>query len=235
LDLHRFRAPSEAHVAFWEAVAKQYANHPAVLFELFNEPHDLSWELWRNGGEVTDKVPPKEGVVSESKEELKRLQTVGMQRLLEAVRGTGARNLVIAGGLDWSYDLSGVLKGFALTEPGGNGIAYSTHIYPWKKGWQEHFLEVAAKYPIFIGEVGAIRAWEDFTFIGPDQRYALDGWAEDVLAMIQANKLNWTGFSFHPKCGPMVILDWDYTPTPYWGVYVKDALAGKIFELKKLR
>jgi len=29
--------------------------------------------------------------------------------------------------------------------------------------------------------------------------------------------------------------DWDYTPTPYWGVYVKDALAGKKFELKKMR
>jgi len=49
------------------------------------------------------------------------------------------------------------------------------------------------------------------------------------------NKLNWTGFSFHPKTGPMVIQDWDYTPTPYWGAFVKGALAGKVYEMKKMR
>ena len=55
-----------------------------------------------------------------------------------------------------------------------------------------------------------------------------------MLGLIQKYKLNWTGFSFHPTCGPNVISDWDYTPTPYWGVFVKDALAGKPFELKKM-
>ena len=33
----------------------------------------------------------------------------------------------------------------------------------------------------------------------------------------------------------MVILDWEYTPTPYWGVYVKQALQGEKFEVKKMR
>jgi endoglucanase len=33
----------------------------------------------------------------------------------------------------------------------------------------------------------------------------------------------------------MAILDWQYTPTPYWGAFVKDALSGKQFELKKMR
>jgi hypothetical protein len=33
----------------------------------------------------------------------------------------------------------------------------------------------------------------------------------------------------------MVISDWQYTPTPYWGAFVKDALAGKAFEMKKVR
>jgi hypothetical protein len=32
-----------------------------------------------------------------------------------------------------------------------------------------------------------------------------------------------------------MLMDWDYTPTPYWGVFVKEALSGKPFELKKLR
>jgi len=33
----------------------------------------------------------------------------------------------------------------------------------------------------------------------------------------------------------MVIASWEYTPTPNWGVFVKEALAGQPFEAKKLR
>jgi len=235
LDLHRFRAPTADHIEFWKDAATRYKNNPAVLFELFNEPHDISWEIWRNGGQVTDKIKPEEGVVAENQEKLRSFQAVGMQQLVEAVRSTGARNVVLASGLSWSYDLTGALKGYALDDPSGNGIMYVWHNYPWKKGWQTNGLDVAEKYPVILTEVGAIRAWEDFSFIGPSERYPLEGWAEDMLGLIQKHKLHWTGFSFHPRCGPMVIEDWDYTPTPYWGVYVKDALAGKQFQMKKMR
>lgn len=163
-----------------------------------------------------------------------------MQALLDAVRSTGAKNVVIAGGVAWSYDLSGILEGYALTErDGGNGIMYSHHNYPWKIGWQKAVLDAAAKYPIFVGEVGCPEKWEDFSFIKPDERYEKLGpgctWPNDMLGTIQNYRLNWTGFSFHPSCGPMVIKDWDYTPTAYWGQYVKDALAGKQFKAEKLR
>ncbi|MGD0094569.1 MAG: glycoside hydrolase family 5 protein, partial [Planctomycetota bacterium] len=138
--------------------------------------------------------------------------------------------------LDRGYDLSGVAKDFALRErAGGNGIMYSSHIYPWKSDWQGHTLAAAEKYPVFVGEVGCPPDYSGFQFIPPAQRYPLEGWPEDALALLQKHKLHWTGFSFHPRCGPMVILDWNYTPTPYWGVFVKDALAGKQFELKKMR
>ena len=56
-----------------------------------------------------------------------------------------------------------------------------------------------------------------------------------MLGVIQKHRLNWTAFSFHPKCGPNVIKDWDYTPTEFWGVFVKQALAGKQFKTKRLR
>ena len=32
-----------------------------------------------------------------------------MQEMLDAVRATGRKNVVIAGGLDWAYDFSGIL------------------------------------------------------------------------------------------------------------------------------
>ena len=240
LDLHRFGAPMREHADFWRDAATRYKNHPGVLFDLFNEPHGISWKIWRDGGDLRG-PDNKIGDVNpvENNEDQEGAASIGMQALVDAVRSTGARNVVIAGGTDWSYDLSGVINGFALAERGGNGIMYSHHNYPWKRGWQKAVVDVALQHPIFIGEVGCPEKWEDFKFIKEGERYEKLGpgceWPADMLGMIQKYKLNWTGFSFHPKCGPMVISDWNYTPTPYWGVYVKEALEGKPFEMRRMR
>jgi hypothetical protein len=239
LDLHRFRAPKNEHVAFWKDAAAAYKNHPAVLFDLFNEPHGVSWEVWRNGGFVAENTQPANAdenaflTPEEKARAAKGFESPGMQRLVEAVRETGARNIVIAGGLDWAYDLSGIAHGFALTEAGGNGIVYSTHIYPWKRDWAGKVLLVADKYPIFVGEVGA--DIKKMTFIPADAQEDAATWVPEMLGLIQKHRLHWTGFSFHPKASPVMITGWNYEPTPYWGQPAKDALSGKRFELKKLR
>ena len=241
LDLHQFGAPMPEHGEFWKDAAAHYKNNPAVLFDLFNEPHGISWKIWRDGGDLSDpNAKHVDNAVVENTEKNSGKISVGMQALVDAVRGTGAKNIVIVGGLAWSYDLSGILNGYALQERvGGNGIMYSHHNYPWKVGWQKAVLDAAATYPIFVGEVGCPEKWEDFPFIKANERYEKLGpgctWPADMLGTIQKYKLNWTGFSFHPRCGPMVIKDWDYTPTSYWGVFVKEALAGKVFEVQKLR
>ena len=241
LDLHAFGAPMPEHVEFWKDAAARYQNNPTVIFELFNEPHDIPWPVWRNGGSLAaghDDQQVIQNTIKNSGD-----HSVGMQALVDAVRGTGAMNLIAAGGLGWSYDLSGVVNGYALTDvPGGHGIMYVWHTYPWSHygmGWQKSVLDAAARFPIFVTEVGNIHRWEDFSFIGKDQQKCEDittlAWAHDILGLIQQNKLNWTGFSFHPTCGPSVISDWTYTPTSYWGVFVKQALAGQPFVLARLR
>ena len=235
IDLHGFNAPDEEAVKFWEEVAQRYKNNPGVLFELFNEPYDISWETWRNGGPVQPPVKYA-GAPSEDQEHPPVFQCVGMQKLLDTIRAAGAKNLIIAGGLDWGYDLSGVVNGFALKDhDGGNGVMYSSHIYPWKKDWQKNTLDAAARYPIFVGEIGTPPDYKGFQFIKPEERYPIEGWAQDALGLIQKNKLNWTAWSFHNSAGPCLLSGTDYTPTPYWGVFVQEALAGKQFELKKLR
>jgi hypothetical protein len=234
LDLHGFCAPTEADVAFWKDAAERYKNHPAVLFELFNEPYDTTWHVWRNGGLVQ---PPKQfaDAPPEDQAQPPAYPAVGMQRLADTVRDTGAKNVLIAGGLDWGYDLSGVVKGYALVDRGGNGIMYSSHLYPWKKDWQAMTLDAAARYPIFVGEVGTPSDYGKCSFIPPEQRYPLEGWGEDVLGLIQKYQLNWTAWSFHAKAMPCLLSDDKYTPTPFWGVLAKDALSGKPFEMKKMR
>lgn len=236
LDLHVFGAPTEAHRAFWKDAAVRYKDNPAVLYELFNEPHGISWEIWRDGGSLSGPTNKNTDVnANENTQVVGSDVSVGMQGLVDAVRATGAKNVIIAGGLDWGYDLSRVAEDMALNDRSGNGIMYSAHIYPWKKDWQAKVLAAAAKYPIFIGEDGTPPDYSTFQFIPEYQRYPIEGWANDLLGFMQKNHLNWTGFSFHPHCGPMIISDWDYTPTPYWGVYVKEALAGQQFEMKAMR
>ncbi len=81
-----------------------------------------------------------------------------MQAMLDAVRATGAKNVVIVGGLDWSYDLSGFLKGYQLDDRTGHGIIYANHAYPFKGDSVERWLakmEAATKtLPVIVSEFG---------------------------------------------------------------------------------
>jgi endoglucanase len=156
-----------------------------------------------------------------------------MQRLLDTVRETGAKNVVLVGGLDYAYDLSGIAQGYALDERGGNGIILSTHIYPWKKGWQEKVLVVADRYPILVGEVGA--GAKKMEWLPAEYQEDAVTWVPEMIGFIQKYKFHWTAFAFHPKAGPPMLEDWSYKPNAAWGTFVKRAFAGEKFELKKLR
>ncbi len=234
IDLHEYRAPTQNHADFWLDVSTRYRNHPGVIFGLLNEPHGISWEVWRDGGWVSDKPKQKEGVFSENTEAVRKFHSIGTQKLVEIIRKNGARNLLSAGALDWAYDLSGILKGFALTDtPQGNGIMYETHVYPWKRGWQKSFLDAAEKYPILVGEVGCQP--DRMPFIPESAWEGPETWYADMLGIMQKYRLNWTAWCFHPKSSPCLLKNWNYEPTEYWGVHAKDALNGKQFENKKLR
>lgn len=209
-NVGQHKMPDMNSVIFWKSMAARYANHPAVIFDLYNEPHSVTWKVWKDGGMVQD----------ESK--AVSYQSPGMQGLLDAVRSTGAKNVVVAGGLDWAYDLRGVLDGYALQEKGGNGIVYGTHIYPWKKEWNVCVTPVIAKHPVFVGEVGT-KPWKQGD--PPHENVYTESWAPEVIQYIERYQLSWTAWSFHPSANPCIISDWSYSPTSYWGKYVKEALS----------
>lgn len=74
--------------SFWASVANTFKDDPAVAFDLFNEPYPdratstttQAWTCWRDGGTCP-------GISYE---------VAGMQDLVDAVRGTGAKNLILA-------------------------------------------------------------------------------------------------------------------------------------------
>ena len=224
IDLHRFHAPRAEHAEFWKDCATRYRNHPAVLFDLFNEPHGIDWQVWKHGGQVSKPTAdePQAG-----------FESIGMQKLVDAVRAVEANNVVIAGGLFWCNDLSGIAEGYALEDPQGNGVMYSWHTYNWHRNWEQNVLATAARHPVFVGEMGADEKKMDF-IPAADQESPYT-WVPDMLGFVQQHRLNWTGWCLHPKATPVMISDWSYTPTPYWGEFARRALSGEKFPLQKTR
>lgn len=212
--------PDNNSLEFWTDAAKKYANHPAVLFGLYNEPHDIRWEVWRNGGTVTEienKGKPDEKTLTYS--------TPGHQKILSEIRKLGANNIIVAGGLDWAYDLRGINDTYALVDtPNGNGIVYDSHIYPLKE-WDginhnTKVLCIADKYPILVGEFGIELEGQ----WGAKEKPA---WLKNLLDWMDANELHWAGwafFAFEPPTTHGIIADWKYQPTAYYGAIVKERL-----------
>jgi hypothetical protein len=224
--------PDKNSVAFWKDIAPIYKDHPAVLFDLYNEPHDVSWDVWLKGGTVTEKTRARgSSTVTET-----TFEAVGMQELLDAVRGTGAKNVVVAGGLDWAYDLSGILDGRQLSDPKGNGVIYANHAYPFKgdtvEKWIAKMETATKKLPVIVSEFGAeprrrLEAGAAADVAGATARS--EDWVRRVLQVLKDHEdWHWTAWDLHPAAGPSLISDWNYTPTPYFGAWVKQALLGTL-------
>ena len=140
----QYSMPDSNSTAFWSSVATRYANNPAVLYDLFNEPFVGSGGTWLNGGTANE-----------------GFSTPGFKSLLSTVRGTGANNIVIVGGHNYCQTFNGILNsGDALTDTGsGNGILYDAHLYDDNYGistssWNSNVGAYAVTYAVMVGEFG---------------------------------------------------------------------------------
>jgi len=192
--------PDVNSLQFWAELATRFRGDGRVLFELYNEPHQVSFAIWKNGGTT------REG-----------WQAVGMQELYAAVRATGAENLVIIGGLDWAYDLSVV----GSQRIDGYNIAYATHPYsdPVNPGrppqdWGRAWAWLTRTDPVLVTEFGKLN----------DATCSTDYGAQ-VLQHADAYFASWLGWAWYPGgCQfPSLIEDWQGTPSPS-GQLVRAAL-----------
>src|SRR5271168_3265754 len=78
-------ADSQYSPPFWSSVALYFKNDPGVIFDLYNEPNNIGWPCWQSGCTVTT----ADGSYA----------ATGMQELVDAVRGTGADEPIMIGGL----------------------------------------------------------------------------------------------------------------------------------------
>jgi endoglucanase len=145
--------------AFWADVANAFLDDTGVVFELFNEPFpdsnhdsDAAWACWRDGC-VADTFQPADGSPSS-------FQAAGMQELVSAVRATGATQLILLGGVQFSNALTQWLA-YKPADP-LNNLAVAWHIYNFNscsnaKCWSSVLSgagSLGSQYPIVATEIG---------------------------------------------------------------------------------
>lgn len=194
--------------AFWTGVANAFKGNNAVVFDLFNEPFPeratgnatTGWTCWRDGGTC-----PGIGY-----------QVAGFQSLVNAVRATGATNVVMVGGLAFSNDLSQWLQ-FRPTDPANNLMAFA-HIYNFNSCantncFDSQMAPVAAQVPLVLSEIGE----NDCAHAFVDN---VMNWADSH----NVGYLGWTWNNWDCRTGPALITDYTGTATAF-GQGVKDRLA----------
>lgn len=207
LDLHwtnaGYQSPmaNQDSITFWQQVAGVYKTFGTVIFELYNEPFGITQDVWLNGDSTY----------------------AGFQQLYDAVRGAGAQNICIVGGLDYAYDLSFVGPNFKVN---GSNIVYCSHPYnnkgqPGYTGpggtFQQNYQGIIGNFPLIFTEFGVNEA--SYFPTGYESIYT------SILQYANANKVNYCGFAWWVQEGnpqfPCMIQGWDGTAL-YGGINVHD-------------
>lgn len=192
----------------WREVAARFAGDAAtVVFEPYNEPYpdgnsdtEAAWTCWRDGGSC----PGAD------------YQVAGMQELVGAIRGAGADNLILLGGVQYSNSLWR-WREFLPEDPAGN-LAAAWHIYNFNwytdaATWSEMVADLG-EVPIVATEMG-----ED------DCSGFIDGVADWLDARGQSY-LGWVWNTWGEACDSIALIrDYDGTPTTY-GARLRARLTG---------
>jgi endoglucanase len=185
--------------AFWTSVANTLGSNNSVIFDLFNEPYPDSgqdttaaWACLLNGGTCP-------GV---------SYTTVGMQALVNAVRATGATNVIMVPGIQATNQLDQWLSykpTDSYTVVGSQQIMADIHLYPPghdtctdESCWNGAPLSVANSVPLIAGEIGEFDC--------------ADGFIDPLMAWLDSNAggnyLAWGWFPADCASSPALITDY---------------------------
>jgi len=196
--------------AFWRGVASVFASHPAVIFDVFNEPYPdnnqstaAAWSCLLHGGTCRG-VP---------------YRVAGMQKLVSTVRTTGAKNVIMVGGVQYANAMDRWLR-YRPKDP-AHQLAASVHDYNFNACgsaacWQRHYAPVAARVPLIAGEIG--ESGGTGAFVKGYMRWA------DQHAV---SYLGWTWDVWGCGQGPVLISSYSGTACPGYGAIYRAHLAAR--------
>jgi endoglucanase len=192
---------------FWTGVANAFKGNNAVVFDLFNEPYPeigngsnqtLGWQCLRDGGTCTG-IP---------------YEVAGMQDLVDAVRATGATNIVMVSGLEWTNDMRQWLAHKPI-DPTGNLVA-SWHAYSFNRCaniacWDSEIAPLASQVPVVLSEFGQDSCGFDYV--------------NSLLTWADAHGLSHLPWTWNPWGSCMILIrDWTGTPEPGFGEFYRTHL-----------
>lgn len=187
---------------FWRTMARHYRDNTTVaFFELFNEPTLINGQLgtctWTEWMAINEEM-------------------------ITIIRAHNCPAIPLVAGFNWAYDLTPINR-----EPiHAEGIAYVSHPYPmkrdkpWEPKWTIDWGFAAGKYPLILTEVG---------FCGADDQGAHipvisdESYGEALTKYCDERGISYVVWVFDPNWAPMLIEDWDFTPTRQ-GRYFKNVL-----------
>lgn len=189
--------PNRDHTPeFWRQVAAAYKGKDRVIFDLFNEPFPdnnadtpEAWRCWRDGGTCRGMT----------------FQAAGMQELVDAVRGAGATNVIMLGGVQYSARLASWLA-YKPADP-LNNLAASWHVYnfSWcntQACWDSDAAPVAQQVPLVLGELGQDDHGSAFV--------------TSLMDWMDARQQGYLAWVWDVWGSPLdLITSYDGTPTPY--------------------
>ncbi|MFZ1924525.1 MAG: cellulase family glycosylhydrolase [Solirubrobacteraceae bacterium] len=196
--------------ALWRSIATAFKAHPAVLFDLYNEPHSLAanteeaWRCWARGcGEYA-----------------------GMSGLVATVRSMGARNVILLSGLGWASEDSEWLR--AEPKDPLHQLAATFHVYDEhtlctaESCWARTLLPLAAHVPLVADEFGEMRCGEASSI----------AWLNQWMSFATTHGFSMLAWAWNAEKGecrqPSLIANYEGSATPY-GAAVKSFYAAHGF------
>jgi hypothetical protein len=188
--------------AFWSSVAGTFKDRPSVIFDLFNEPYPDSnrdttaaWQCVRDGGTCS-------GVA---------FQAAGMQTLLNAVRATGAPNVIASPGVQYTNTLDSWVE-YRPSDPLGNVVAswhsYNFNLCVSQSCWDAQIAPAASSVPLIAGEIG--------------ENDCASAYITSLMSWLDSHRASYLAWAWDTyDCGgfPSLITSYSGTPTAYGAGY----------------
>lgn len=226
---------------FWEEVANFFKNDPNVIFRLEQEPSlgsgsESDWQCWSQGdvsySTTSDNTPPtaptSTGTPNKCQSQgLTSYQTVGMQSLVNIVRGTGATNIIALSGLQYANMLScdpgtspsscGMLDSATppVTDPlSPSQLAASVDVYPEGNAcgnqdntscYQATYQPVAQQMPLIAGETAEGGSDSSTTYV------------DMFMNWMDANANGYFAWAWDPWANLISSYSSNSTPSTTWG------------------
>jgi uncharacterized protein (TIGR03437 family) len=188
--------PTANTVAFWRAVAAHFRENPRVVFSIFHQPSSRGipgtetgqrtssdWQFWRLGG------------IASTGERI-----FGMQDVVDAIRLTGARQLVAVPAFHDAFGFAGLTAEHEIRD---SNILYEVQPYfdiaATGAVRDRGFGELASRRPVYAGEWGApIRDGGPACQALPRDPQDLSRLLFETLLYFENRGISWTVASFRP-------------------------------------